>query len=348
MKRQLAVLTAPETIEIIEEELPALKPDQVLYRMISGGLCHSEIPTYLGKGRTDPGKYPYKSYCQGVIYPRGMGHEPVCQVQEVGSAVTKFRAGDLVTGHISRSLATHVITGTQGLVKIPDTDKRKDFCLGEPMSCVVNIVRAIQAGYGDSVAVIGCGVMGRLCLSALANSALQHLIAVDIDDKRLGEARVFGATHVINPAKEDAEAFAFELTEGRGLDAIIEISGDFKAFGTALSMIRIPERYGSRGRGRIIVGSLYARESVLETEMGFNMMLRVPEIHSVHPMYSLDLEEDVRRGVEGYVSGTLPMDRMVTHVYDFEDIADGFADLNSGDPDYIKGVVLFDRSFEKI
>ena len=345
MKRQLAVLTAPRTIEIIEEELPALKPDQVLYRVVSCGLCHSEIPTNLGCGCTGPGKYPYMSYHQGVVYPRGVGHEPVCQVLEAGSAVTKFAAGDLVTGHISRSLASHMITGTKGLVKIPETDKRKDFCLGEPLSCVVNIVRAAQAEYGDSIAVIGCGVMGLLYISALADKALEHLIALDINDQRLQKARLYGATHLINPAKEDAEAVVFELTKGRGLDAVIEITGDFEAFGTALSIIRIPERYGSRGRGRIIAASLYAKESVLKTEMGFNMMLRVPEILSVHPMYSRDLEEDVRRGVEGYVSGTLPMDRLVTHEYSFESIVQGFADLNSGDPDYIKGVVLFGRSF---
>ena len=347
MKRQLAVLTAPQTIEIIEEELPRLQPNQVLYRVISGGLCHSEIPTYLGKSCTGPNKYPYMSYNEGVAYPRGVGHEPVCMVEEIGSEVKKFAVGDLVTGHISRSFASHVITGTQGLVKIPDTNKRKDFCLGEPLSCVTNIVRATQAEYGDSIAVIGCGVMGLLSISALAGKALQHLIAIDLDDNRLQEAVKYGATDTINPAKQDAEAVVFDLTGGRGVDAVIEISGSLKALGTALSIIKIPERYGSRCRGKIIVGSLYAKESVWETEMGYNMMLRVPEIHSVHPMYSRDLEEDVRRAVEGYVNGSLPVDQMISHVYDFADIARGFKDLNSGDPAFRKGVVLFDRSFEK-
>lgn len=345
MKRQLAVLTAPQTIEIIEEELPCLQPDQVLYRVISGGLCHSEIPTYLGKSCTGPNKYPYYSYNQGVPYPRGVGHEPVCMVEEIGSAVKKFKVGDLVTGHISRSFASHVITGTQGLVKIPETKKRKDFCLGEPLSCVTNIVRAAQAEYGDSIAVIGCGVMGLLSISALAGKALEHLIAIDLDDTRLQEAKLYGATDTINPAAQDAEAIVYELTDGRGVDAVIEISGSLKALGTALSIIKVPQRYGSRGRGKIIVGSLYAKETTWDTEMGYNLMLRVPQIHSVHPMYSLDLEEDVRRAVEGYVNDTLPVDRMISHVYDFKDIAQGFKDLNSGNPAFKKGVVLFDHSF---
>ena len=341
MKRQLAVLTAPKTIEIIEEELPRLGPDQVLYRVISGGLCRSEVPTYRGESCTDAVRYPYKSYVRGVEYPRGVGHEPVCIVEDIGPTVSKFKVGDIVTGHISRALASHIITGTQGLVKIPDTDKRKEFCLGEPLSCVCNIVRATQAGYGDSVAVIGCGVMGLLTISALSGKPLEHLIAVDLIDSRLEDAKRFGATHTINPVREDAEAVVFELTGGRGADAVVEISGSLEALGTALSIIRIPERYGSRGRGRIIASSLYAQRAVFEPEMGFNMMLRVPEIHAVHPMYSMDLEEDVRRAVAGYVDGTLPMDRMITHIYDFMDIARGFADLDSENPDYRKGVVLF-------
>ena len=341
MKRQFAVLTAPKTIEIIEEELPTLASDQVLYRVISNGLCHSEIPAYLGKGCTGTGKYPYMSYHEGVPYPRGVGHEPVCVVEEVGSAVRKFVPGDIVTGHISRSMATHVITGTQGLVKIPDTNKRKDFCLGEPMSCVTNIVRATSVEYGDTVAVIGCGVMGLLSISALSRCGAEHLIAIDLDDSRLEEARRYGATDVINPTKQDPEEIVFELTGGRGVDSVIEISGSLKALGTALSIIRIPERYGSRGRGKIIVGSLYAKDAAWEPIMGYNMMLRVPEIHSVHPMYSRDLEEDVRRAVQGYVDGSLPMDQMITHEYKFEDIARGFADLNTSDPAFRKGIVLF-------
>ena len=344
MKRQLAVLTAPKTIEIIEEELPRLEPNEVLYRVISGGLCHSEIPTYLGSSSTGPNKYPYMSYNKGVSYPRGVGHEPVCIVEEVGSSVKKFAVGDIVTGHISRSFASHVITGTQGLVKIPRTEKPVEFCLGEPLSCVTNIVRATQAEYGDSIAVIGCGVMGLLSISALAGKALNHLIAIDLDDSRLEEARSYGATHTINPRRKDAEQVIFELTKGRGVDAVVEISGSLSALSTALSIIRVPERYGSRGRGKIVVGSLYAKETLWTPEMGYNLMLRVPEIHSVHPMYSRDLEEDVRRAVAGYIDGSLPIDRMISHVYDFSDITRGFEALNSGDPAFRKGVVMFNSN----
>ena len=48
MKRTRAMLVAPERFELIEEEIPALKEDEVLYKTISVGLCHSDIPAYHG------------------------------------------------------------------------------------------------------------------------------------------------------------------------------------------------------------------------------------------------------------------------------------------------------------
>ena len=335
-------MVAPEKIEIIEEDIPALGDDQVLYKVVSGGLCHSEISTYRGIGSTGVTKYPYTTFESRVVFPRGVGHEPVCIVEDVGRNVTKFQPGDWVTGHISRAFASHLVTGTVGLVKIPPETNRKELCLGEPLSCVVNIVRATDLKYGDSVAVIGCGVMGLLTLKALSQVCSGHIIAMDLNEERLKTAARYGATHLINPAREDAEQVVFELTQGRGLDAVVEISGNLRALETALSVIRIPERYSAKGRGRIVVGSVYANQATWTPQMGYNMVLRVPELHSVHPMYSQDLEGDVRRAVEGYINGTFPMDKLISHTFSFENIQQGFELMNSGDKSYCKGVILFD------
>lgn len=49
MKRRVAVQTAPKKLEIVEEELPRLGPDDVLVHNVAIGLCHSDIPQYLGQ-----------------------------------------------------------------------------------------------------------------------------------------------------------------------------------------------------------------------------------------------------------------------------------------------------------
>ena len=51
MKRQLAVLTAPQTIEIIEEELPRLQPAEVLYRVEPRDYSHADAFVYTDNWR---------------------------------------------------------------------------------------------------------------------------------------------------------------------------------------------------------------------------------------------------------------------------------------------------------
>ncbi len=78
---------------------------------------------------------------------------------------------------------------------------------------------------GDSVAVIGCGGVGSAAIAGarLANAA--RIIAVDIDDQKLGWAQDQGATHTINASSSDVVQAVQELTGGHGADVVIDAVG---------------------------------------------------------------------------------------------------------------------------
>src|SRR5438477_6634988 len=78
---------------------------------------------------------------------------------------------------------------------------------------------------GDSVAVIGCGGVGDGALLGAALAGARTIIAVDVDDRKLGWARGFGATHVINSRQADPVEDIRELTGGFGADVVIEAIG---------------------------------------------------------------------------------------------------------------------------
>src|ERR1700678_2732779 len=69
---------------------------------------------------------------------------------------------------------------------------------------------------GDSVAVIGCGGVGNAAVLGARLAGARTIIAVDIDDRKLGWARDFGATHTINSRSADAVEGIRELTDGFG------------------------------------------------------------------------------------------------------------------------------------
>src|SRR6478672_8607304 len=85
-------------------------------------------------------------------------------------------------------------------------------------------LRRSGATPGQSLAVIGAGGIGSFLIGAAAASGFSDLIAVDIDDARLANARDLGASHTINAKREDATA-AIRAATGEGADVVLEASG---------------------------------------------------------------------------------------------------------------------------
>jgi S-(hydroxymethyl)mycothiol dehydrogenase len=82
-----------------------------------------------------------------------------------------------------------------------------------------------NVGRGDSVAVIGCGGVGNGAIAGARLAGATTVVAVDVDDRKLGWARDFGATHTVNSRERDAVEAIQELTGGFGADVVIEAVG---------------------------------------------------------------------------------------------------------------------------
>lgn len=336
MKRTRAMLTAPEKFEFITEDLPALKDDEILYKTISVGLCHSDVPAFHGTSAMGFGnRHGYDAMIKVPQYPMGIGHEPVCVVADVGKNVKEFQPGDFVTGVLSNCIADYNIAANAQMVKIPETGKPIDTCLGEPMTCVTNIVRAAEQKMGDKIAVIGCGFMGLMVIAGLKNRALGDLVAIDLDDNRLEMAKKYGATKTINPRNCDPEEAAYEITNGRMFDCIVEITGSLRGLQTALSVAKIA------GRGKILTPSVYSKKEVWTEEMAYNMMYRSPIIHVVHPWYTNEYMHTLNIAVDAYAKGIYPTDELISHRIPFEKTQEGFELLANSRPDFIKGIITF-------
>ena len=340
MKRRLAVLTAPKTFAIVEEELPALQPHEVLIRVVSIGLCHSDMPTYLGMSAMGMDSYGHFKMESNLQYPLPLGHEPVGIVEEVGSAVTHLKPGDYVSGPLTPAFASHIIAIGAMCVPIPKDVRNLKYCLGEPLMCVANIVQAANPRLGDNVAVVGCGMMGLLTIAGLKHSGARKIIALDVQESRLELARKFGATDTINPAKADLDAEINRLTENSGADVVVEITGSLRGLKTATSIVRHADMYGYAGRGKILIPSVYGRPEPWDPEIGYNLMFRSPILHSTNPWYSEDYLKTAKAGIEAYQEGILPIDQLISHEFSLDDIQKGFELMASGDPSYIKGIIV--------
>ena len=336
MKRIKAKLTKAGHFELFEEQMPELKEDEVLLKMISVGLCHSDVPAYLGTSAMGKSPLGFEAMVKNIQYPMGLGHEPVAVVQEIGRSVTKFKPGDYVTGVSSECFTSHMMLNeNKRLVKIPDTEKPIDACLGEPMMGVANIVQAANPRFGDHVAVIGCGFMGLLAIAGLKNDRLGSLTAIDFDSDRLKLAEKYGASETICPLQEDLQSSMMNITKGKGFDVVIEITGSLKGLASALQIIRIA------GRGKILAPSMYTKNEIFTEEMAYNMMYRSPIIHVVHPWYCENYMDVLKKAVDAYVKDIFPTDKLITHRIPVTEINEGFQLLTTNPKEYIKGIITF-------
>lgn len=346
MKTTSAVITGPRKIEYIEEELPVLGPHDILIKTDSVGLCHTDLPVYQFRQAFGISEHGYRE-CQKLSGPTKLGHEPVGTVVETGREVTRFAVGDRVSGNYPQAFTTYrVVPDDTVLVKLPELRTDHRLCIAEPMGCVTNILHYMAQDKMDSVGVIGCGYMNLMVLSALRAQGVRDLVAVDLRDSRLELARRFGATCCLNSARQNIVDEVYELTNGRFLDSVVEMSGTLKGLDSACSIIKFAKKNGLptgeyNGRGRIVITSVYASEEVFPMSLGYELVLRCPILDAAHPMCGVSVLQNDEEAVRAFADGSIPMDEMISHRFSFEELDKGFEMLENPTEDYIKGVVFF-------
>ncbi len=243
MKR--IVLTKPFNIAIEETETPVPDRGQILVRTRASGIsAGTEMALYRGTNHD----LVLRRWGPQWTYPMCTGYEAVGEVVELGPGVSEPNVGDrvLLYGHHAEY---SVATSTQ-VLKLPDTLADKDALLAVLGTTALRGVRRARVEYGDSVAVVGMGVLGQLAIQHAGLVGSRTTIAVDPDPWRLEVAKNLGATYTVNPDIEDAAA-AVEGYTGMGADAVVEAAGAPSAVPLALSL--------ARKRGRVSIVGWHTR-----------------------------------------------------------------------------------------
>ncbi len=144
------------------------------------------------------------------------------------------RAGLRVGG-----FAESVVVDASQAVKVPAHVADDVACL---ISCGVltgfgAAINTARVQVGDAVAVIGCGGVGLNCIQGAALAGAQPLVAIDVTDDKLEQARAFGATDAINAGDENATAKARALTGDRGFDVVMVAVGAARAIEQGLPLL---------------------------------------------------------------------------------------------------------------
>lgn len=224
---------------------------EVLLQSRFVGLCGTDLSTFRGKNPL-------------VSYPRIPGHEIAATVVEAGIEVpAEFAPGTTVTAYPNTSCGAcascrrsrpnackfNETLGVQrdGALKEYFTiDYRKlvrsdrlplrTLTLVEPLAVGFHAAARGRVTPADSVAVLGCGMVGLGAIAAAA-AAGSHVIAIDLDDRKLRLAKAAGAAHVINSRWQATHACLQELTGGIGPDVVVEAVGTPDTYRCAVDVV---------------------------------------------------------------------------------------------------------------
>ena len=241
---RVGAVTAVKEAQILTIPLPEIHDDEVLVRIHTCALCTFEQRIFTGEKK--------------VPLPNVGGHEVAGSIAKVGKSVdSKWKIGLKValrtftrcnechychTGEdtMCNGFVDHhqQIPGIEGIGGLSDyfickpsilfpLEEHVDLtnaCLIEPLSCVLHSIDSAKIDFGDTVVVVGSGIMGLLHVQ-LAKLRGARVIMVDPNQIRLDKSLAFGVDYKINPINEDLIAKIKEITDGGGAELQLYVVG---------------------------------------------------------------------------------------------------------------------------
>ncbi len=231
MKSLAVVFPEPGAVELREEPIAPPGPGEILCAA-QKSLISIGTETYCLRGLFDPGT----NWAAWVQYPFRPGYSMAARVIGVGQGVTRFREGDRVTGWAAHQ--SHFVVSAEAFFPIPDGISDEEATWSSLAVTTQLAVRRAEHTLGEAVGVVGLGILGQLVVQYLVLQGARTIIAVDPAEGRLEMARAHGATHALALPVEQARQAIAEITGGRMLDVVYEVTGHPAALAPCIPLVR--------------------------------------------------------------------------------------------------------------
>jgi D-arabinose 1-dehydrogenase-like Zn-dependent alcohol dehydrogenase len=321
-------------LQPIIRDLPAppLLDDDVLIRVRSCGLCHTDLKVRDG-------------LVAGCATPLVLGHELAGEVVVVGRSVQHIAVGDrgvpygyetcgqcsacrVGNDSLCEALSGRIGFGGQGgqseLVRVPARlflriGPNVDFASAAVATCSVvtpyrALMRRARLQAGESLAIVGAG--GGLGLHAvqLGRLAGARVVGVDADESRFDLIRKSGADSVVRAGREGFAHGVRKDLGGRGADVVLDLVGSTQSVTEAVN--------AAVDGGRVVVVG-YGKEQLVQAATA-DVVFREINIHGCHWASIADLADVLELIQHGLFKP------VIARTYAFEDVVAGLEDLASG------------------
>ena len=293
---------------------------------------------------TDLHIYNWDGWAQATIpVPMVVGHEFCGEIVDIGSAVTRYRRGQRVSGeghivcgacrncragrgHLCRNtlgvgvnrpgaFAEYLTIPEHNVFVIPDDVPDEIAALFDPFGNAVHTALSFDL-VGEDVLVTGAGPIGIMGALVAQEVGARKVVITDINPARLDLARRMGVEHVVDASKEDLGAVMARIGMVEGFDVGLEMSGAARAFRDMIDVM-------NNGGKVAILGIAPAG-----FEIDWNKV--ICKMLTLKGIYGREMFETWYKMIALVQSG-LDVSDLITHRIPIGDFEDGFAAMRSGD-----------------
>ena len=320
-----ARIASPKKYEIEDIDVPVISDGQCLIKLERWSVCGSDIRHAYGPVHPEE-EYPMRH--------GGACHE--CAGTIVESKSDKFQVGQRVIvlpGADGPGGLVEYYPGDEGrMALVPDHGDLGERILCQPSGTVLYSCQQMGTILGKDVVVMGQGSIGLSFTAIVARAGARRVIAVDPLDYRLEWGKKFGATHTINPDKDNVDEALAEITDGKLADIAVEASGFADGLTAAIR--------GATKHGKVIIFGIQAGPTGRMTEIDTSIFLKnAPTIIPTSGAGSGDPIGHIDRMIELKDRGWWDPGEMKTHEMKFDDVQEAYDQYEQYEDDVIKVVM---------
>jgi threonine 3-dehydrogenase len=311
---------------------PAVGINDVLIRVFKTGICGTDLHIY-----------KWDAWAQQTIpVPMVVGHEFVGEIVSVGSNVSDFFPGEIVSGegHVVCGRCRNCLAGrrhlcahTSGIgvnrpgafaefIALPmtnvwhhrpgiDLDVASIF---DPLGNAVHTALSFDV-LGEDVLITGAGPIGCMAAGVVRHAGARHIVVTDVNDYRLDLAKRLGANRVVNVSREKLADVQRDLGMQEGFDVGLEMSGSPAAFRSMIDNM-------CHG-GKIAMLGIPAEDILIDwNKVVFNML-------TIKGIYGREMYETWYK-MSVMIQSGLDVSPIITHRLAVDEYEKGFEVMKSG------------------
>ena len=224
-----ARLSSPKHFELLETETPTAGEGQCLVKLERVSVCGSDI------------RHGFQINPE-EMYPMPIGapcHELAGTI--VDSQTDAYHEGQrviVIPPRGSAGLVEYIVSDPARMILLPDHGTLDEWVMCQPSGTVLYSCQQMPNLLGKNVVVMGQGSIGLSFTMITSRIGARSVIAADLLDYRLEKSVEMGATHTVNPDKDNIEEVVNELTDGQGADVVVEAAGYPDTFNMCFRLVR--------------------------------------------------------------------------------------------------------------